>query len=72
MCEELFGPVLTLHVYDSEKFDEILLGRLRGAVSAEDFKRTLSLSKKDSGLGFLMHTTEHVATKVELILGSGV
>ncbi len=24
MCEELFGPVLTLHVYDADKFDEIL------------------------------------------------
>ena len=24
MCEEIFGPVLTLHVYDAEKFGEIL------------------------------------------------
>ncbi|RNI29943.1 L-glutamate gamma-semialdehyde dehydrogenase [Rufibacter immobilis] len=24
MCEELFGPVLTLHVYDAEKFEETL------------------------------------------------
>ncbi|RNI31572.1 L-glutamate gamma-semialdehyde dehydrogenase [Rufibacter latericius] len=24
MCEELFGPVLTLHVYDADKFEEIL------------------------------------------------
>jgi 1-pyrroline-5-carboxylate dehydrogenase len=24
MCEELFGPVLTLYVYEDEKFDEIL------------------------------------------------
>jgi 1-pyrroline-5-carboxylate dehydrogenase len=24
MCEEIFGPVLTIHVYDSEKFDETL------------------------------------------------
>ncbi len=24
MCEELFGPVLTIHVYDDNKFDEIL------------------------------------------------
>lgn len=24
MCEEIFGPVLTIHVYDPEKFEEIL------------------------------------------------
>lgn len=24
MCEEIFGPVLTIHVYDAEKFEEIL------------------------------------------------
>ena len=24
MCEELFGPVLTIHVYDAEKFEETL------------------------------------------------
>jgi 1-pyrroline-5-carboxylate dehydrogenase len=24
MCEELFGPVLTLYVYDAEKFEEII------------------------------------------------
>lgn len=24
MCEEIFGPVLTLHVYDADKFEEIL------------------------------------------------
>jgi 1-pyrroline-5-carboxylate dehydrogenase len=24
MCEELFGPILTLHVYDADRFDEVL------------------------------------------------
>ena len=24
MCEEIFGPVLTIHVYDADKFEEIL------------------------------------------------
>jgi 1-pyrroline-5-carboxylate dehydrogenase len=24
MCEELFGPVLTVHVYDADKFEETL------------------------------------------------
>ena len=24
MCEELFGPVLTVHVYEADKFDEVL------------------------------------------------
>jgi 1-pyrroline-5-carboxylate dehydrogenase len=24
MCEEIFGPVLTIHVYDENKFDETL------------------------------------------------
>jgi 1-pyrroline-5-carboxylate dehydrogenase len=43
MCEELFGPVLTLYVYDENKFDEAidLLDRtsdyaLTGAVIAQD------------------------------------
>jgi 1-pyrroline-5-carboxylate dehydrogenase len=43
MCEELFGPVLTLHVYDAEKFEEILkvvdttsIYALTGSVVAQD------------------------------------
>lgn len=43
MCEELFGPVLTLHVYDAEKFDDILqtvdstsIYALTGAIIAQD------------------------------------
>ena len=43
MCEELFGPVLTLYVYDENKFDETLKlvdttspYALTGAVIAED------------------------------------
>lgn len=43
MCEELFGPVLTLHVYDAEKFDETLkivdstsIYALTGAIIAQD------------------------------------
>lgn len=43
MCEELFGPVLTLHVYDEHKFDEILhivdttsIYALTGSIMAQD------------------------------------
>jgi 1-pyrroline-5-carboxylate dehydrogenase len=43
MCEELFGPVLTLHVYDADKFEEILkvvdstsIYALTGAIIAQD------------------------------------
>jgi len=43
MCEELFGPVLTVFVYDDEKFEEILevidttsIYALTGAVIAQD------------------------------------
>jgi 1-pyrroline-5-carboxylate dehydrogenase len=43
MCEELFGPVLTLHVYDAEKFDDLLHTvdttssyALTGAIIAQD------------------------------------
>ena len=43
MCEELFGPVLTVHVYEDDKFDEILkvvdetsIYALTGAVIAQD------------------------------------
>ena len=43
MCEEIFGPVLTVHIYDAEKFDEALdlvdstsPYALTGAVIAQD------------------------------------
>jgi len=43
MCEELFGPVLTIHVYDENKFDEILkvidttgIYALTGSVISQD------------------------------------
>jgi 1-pyrroline-5-carboxylate dehydrogenase len=43
MCEEIFGPVLTLHVYDAKKFDETLTlvdetspYALTGAIIARD------------------------------------
>jgi 1-pyrroline-5-carboxylate dehydrogenase len=45
MCEEIFGPVLTVHVYDAENFDETLdlvdstsPYALTGAVIAQDRK----------------------------------
>lgn len=43
MCEEIFGPVLTIHVYDADKFDQVLTlvdstspYALTGAVLAQD------------------------------------
>jgi 1-pyrroline-5-carboxylate dehydrogenase len=43
MCEEIFGPVLTLHVYDADRFDEVLTTvdttspyALTGAVFSQD------------------------------------
>ena len=43
MCEEIFGPVLTIHVYDAEKWDETLEivnttspYALTGAISSQD------------------------------------
>ena len=43
MCEEIFGPVLTIHVYDAEKFEEALVTvdttspyALTGSVIARD------------------------------------
>ncbi|MCK6649987.1 MAG: aldehyde dehydrogenase family protein, partial [Bacteroidia bacterium] len=43
MCEELFGPVLTLYVYDAEKYEETLklvdftsIYALTGAIIAQD------------------------------------
>ena len=43
MCEEIFGPVLTLHVYDADKFEELLhlvdttsAYALTGAILAQD------------------------------------
>lgn len=43
MCEELFGPVLTVHVYDEDKFEDILktvdttsIYALTGSIIAQD------------------------------------
>ncbi len=43
MCEEIFGPVLSLHVYDENKFDDILTTvdstspyALTGAIFSQD------------------------------------
>ncbi len=43
MCEEIFGPVLTIHVYNADKFDEVLKlvdttssYALTGAILAQD------------------------------------
>ncbi|RYU80729.1 L-glutamate gamma-semialdehyde dehydrogenase [Hymenobacter persicinus] len=43
MCEELFGPVVTVHIYDAEQFDDVLTlvdttspYALTGAVFAQD------------------------------------
>lgn len=43
MCEELFGPVITIHVYEADKFDEMLeivdttsIYALTGAIFAQD------------------------------------
>lgn len=53
MCEELFGPVLTVHVYDENKFDEILdtvdktsIYALTGAVIAQDRYAVAQATKK--------------------------
>lgn len=52
MCEEIFGPVLTVYLYEGSKFDEILETAnttspyaLTGAVFAED-KNAINLAKK--------------------------
>jgi 1-pyrroline-5-carboxylate dehydrogenase len=52
MCEEIFGPVLTIYLYEGSKFDEILETAnttspyaLTGAVFAED-KNAINLAKK--------------------------
>lgn len=53
MCEEIFGPVLTVHVYDAEKFDETLElvdstspYALTGAVIARDRHAVERATKK--------------------------
>ncbi len=52
MCEELFGPVLTIHVYDAEKFEEALElvdttspYALTGAIIARD-RQAIELATK--------------------------
>jgi 1-pyrroline-5-carboxylate dehydrogenase len=53
MCEELFGPVLTVHVYDEDKFDDILktvdttsIYALTGSIIAQDRYAIEQASKK--------------------------
>ncbi len=53
MCEEIFGPVLTIHVYDAEKFDEALdlvnttsPYALTGSVLAKDRDAIILATKK--------------------------
>jgi 1-pyrroline-5-carboxylate dehydrogenase len=53
MCEEIFGPVLTLYVYEDNKFEEILdvvdktsIYALTGAVIAQDRNAIQLASKK--------------------------
>jgi 1-pyrroline-5-carboxylate dehydrogenase len=52
MCEEIFGPVLTVHVYDDNRFEEILdvvdktsIYALTGAVIAQD-RNAIELATK--------------------------
>jgi 1-pyrroline-5-carboxylate dehydrogenase len=53
MCEELFGPVLTVHIYDADKFDEVLTlvdttspYALTGAIFSQDRYAIDHASKK--------------------------
>jgi len=59
MCEELFGPVLTVHVFDDEKFEETLdvvdttsIYALTGAIIAQDrYAITLATKKLENAAG---------------------
>ena len=59
MCEELFGPVLTIHVFDDAKFEETLnivdstsIYALTGAIIAQDrYAITLATKKLENAAG---------------------
>ncbi len=59
MCEELFGPVLTIYVYDDSKFEETLelvdstsIYALTGAIIAQDrYAITLATKKLENAAG---------------------
>lgn len=59
MCEELFGPVLTVHVFDDVKFEETLgvvdttsIYALTGAIIAQDrYAITLATKKLENAAG---------------------
>jgi 1-pyrroline-5-carboxylate dehydrogenase len=59
MCEELFGPVLTIYIYDSEKFEEILnvvdttsIYALTGSIIAQDrYAIELAINKLKNAAG---------------------
>ncbi|MBC8047422.1 MAG: L-glutamate gamma-semialdehyde dehydrogenase [Fimbriimonadaceae bacterium] len=53
MCEEIFGPVLSIHVYDEEKWDEILdianntsIYALTGAIFSQDRYEIVKATQK--------------------------
>ena len=53
MCEELFGPVITIHVYEADKFEEMLdivdttsIYALTGAIFSQDRYAVESASRK--------------------------
>ena len=53
MCEEIFGPVLTIYVYQAERFDEVLelvdstsIYALTGAIFSQDRYAAVHASKK--------------------------
>src|ERR1019366_6619647 len=59
MCEELFGPVSTIYIYDSEKFEEILnvvdttsIYALTGSIIAQDrYAIELAINKLKNAAG---------------------
>jgi len=50
---------------------EIVYERIRGIITPELFLKTLNLPRRESGLGFAMHTAQRIGEKLELAMKQG-
>ena len=61
------------HIDDTQRarLDEVLTGRLRGTLSAEDFRKTASLARSRGGVGLSLHSVQHMSDRLEAVLAWG-
>ncbi len=53
------------------RLDEILIGRLRGTLSPEDFRKMATLARSRGGIGLSLHSVQHMSDRLEAVLAWG-